>query len=71
MELPFFDKVKKAFDENLAEGADDTRFPIYPQRMVKLVREVMPEDGIIALDNGIYKIWYVVIIQHLNQIQYF
>ena len=26
--------------------------------MVKLVREVMPEDGIIALDNGIYKIWY-------------
>ena len=29
-----------------------------PQRFVADVRAVMPDDGIIALDNGIYKIWF-------------
>jgi acetolactate synthase-1/2/3 large subunit len=31
---------------------------IYPQRMVADIRQVMPSDGIIALDNGMYKIWF-------------
>jgi acetolactate synthase I/II/III large subunit len=29
-----------------------------PQRIVHEVRQVMPEDGIVALDNGMYKIWF-------------
>jgi acetolactate synthase-1/2/3 large subunit len=29
-----------------------------PQRLVHDVREVMPADGILALDNGMYKIWF-------------
>lgn len=29
-----------------------------PQRMVYDVRQVMPRDGILALDNGMYKIWF-------------
>ena len=37
---------------------EDERFPVYPQRLVADVRKVMPDDGIIALDNGIYKIWF-------------
>jgi len=41
-----------------AEGTQDARFPIYPQRLVAEVRKVMPDDGIICLDNGIYKIWF-------------
>lgn len=36
----------------------DARFPIFPPYLVRAVREVMPEDGIICLDNGIYKIWF-------------
>ncbi|GGE05301.1 acetolactate synthase [Polymorphobacter glacialis] len=36
----------------------DMRWPIYPQYLVDQVRKVMPDDGIIALDNGIYKIWF-------------
>jgi acetolactate synthase I/II/III large subunit len=39
-------------------GADDDRFPLTPQRVVADVRKVMPEDGIVALDNGMYKIWF-------------
>jgi acetolactate synthase-1/2/3 large subunit len=53
-----FMEVKQAADAHLLEGADDPRFPIYPQRLVADVRQVMPEDGIIALDNGVYKIWF-------------
>jgi acetolactate synthase I/II/III large subunit len=43
---------------HISEGADDDRFPIVPQRIVADVRTVMPADGIVALDNGMYKIWF-------------
>jgi acetolactate synthase-1/2/3 large subunit len=29
-----------------------------PQRIVHDVRQVMPADGIVTLDNGMYKIWF-------------
>ncbi|UVC06808.1 acetolactate synthase large subunit [Rhizobium sp. TH2] len=29
-----------------------------PQRLVHDIRAVMPDDGIVALDNGMYKIWF-------------
>ncbi len=38
--------------------AADTRFPIYPPHLVRQIRAAMPDDGIIALDNGVYKIWF-------------
>ena len=34
------------------------RFPLTPQQAVHDVRQVMPEDGIVCLDNGMYKIWF-------------
>src|SRR5918997_329945 len=40
------------------EGEEDGRFPPTPQRIVHDVRGVMPEDGVVALDNGMYKIWF-------------
>jgi acetolactate synthase-1/2/3 large subunit len=43
---------------HIAERADDARFPIVPQRLVADVRKVMPDDGILCLDNGMYKIWF-------------
>jgi acetolactate synthase-1/2/3 large subunit len=42
----------------IAEGAGDARFPIVPQRFVADVRKVLPDDGILCLDNGMYKIWF-------------
>ena len=38
--------------------ANDTRFPIFPPHLVQQVREAMPRDGVICLDNGVYKIWF-------------
>src|ERR1700723_2612709 len=40
----------------IAERATEPR--LIPQRLVHDVREVMPPDSIVALDNGMYKIWF-------------
>ena len=53
-----FRTVQSALQTQLREGIDDDRFPIYPQRLVADIRKLIPRDGIIALDNGIYKIWF-------------
>jgi len=37
---------------------EDARFPVIPQRLVHDIRAVVPEDGIVCLDNGMYKIWF-------------
>ena len=54
----FMLKVKRAADEHAAKGAQDDRFPMAPRRIVADLRAVVPDDGIIALDNGVYKIWF-------------
>jgi acetolactate synthase-1/2/3 large subunit len=40
------------------ERADHASFPVIPQRIVRDVRTAVPEDGIVCLDNGMYKIWF-------------
>ena len=40
------------------ECSDDGRYPMVPQRIVSDVRAVLPEEGILCLDNGMYKIWF-------------
>ncbi|WP_170464456.1 acetolactate synthase large subunit [Ruegeria arenilitoris] len=54
----YFERVKQETDMHISEGADDPRFPVIPQRFVADTRKVMRDCDIIALDNGIYKIWY-------------
>ena len=54
----YFDRVRQAVGKHLLEGADDDRFPVIPQRLVADVRKVMGAKDVIALDNGIYKIWF-------------
>ena len=44
--------------ERITDRADEDRFPVTPQRLVRDVRKVIPEDGIVCLDNGMYKIWF-------------
>ncbi len=44
--------------EHTASLDGDARFPIFPPFLVRKVREAMPADGIICLDNGVYKIWF-------------
>ena len=53
-----FLRVKDALEAHLEDRCEDNGFPIIPQRIVRDVRRVMPDDGIIALDNGMYKLWF-------------
>lgn len=57
-DVSYFETVRQEVESHITEGADDSRFPIIPQRVVADTRDVMGEEDIIALDNGIYKIWY-------------
>lgn len=57
-DLTPFETVRAAVQESLAQGANDPRFPVLPQRLVADVRRAMPERGVITLDNGIYKLWF-------------
>ncbi|MCA9234389.1 MAG: acetolactate synthase large subunit [Planctomycetales bacterium] len=57
-QFDFFDRVRTALQQHIADDAADARFPILPQRLVAEVRAATPEKGIVALDNGIYKIWF-------------
>jgi len=49
---------RKAEMAHTASLDSDARFPIFPATLVRKVREAMPVDGIICLDNGVYKIWF-------------
>ena len=44
-------------DPRPSRGARDEN-RLTPQRLVHDVRQVMPPNGILALDNGMYKIWF-------------
>ena len=38
-------------------NSDSEAFPVKPQRFVRDLRAAVPRDGILSLDNGMYKIW--------------
>ncbi|NKB69194.1 MAG: acetolactate synthase large subunit [Candidatus Latescibacteria bacterium] len=57
-QFDYFLEVKKWVEEKLTDGDDDDSFPVLPQRLVAQVRQALPDDGLIALDNGVYKIWF-------------
>jgi hypothetical protein len=38
----------------IADRAEESRYPLTPQRLVHDVRQAMPEDGVVCLDNGMY-----------------
>jgi acetolactate synthase I/II/III large subunit len=55
---PAFTGLRGEILARIRDRCDEDRFPVTPQRIVRDVRKVMPEDGIVCLDNGMYKIWF-------------
>lgn len=51
-------ELRQTILARINDRAEEDRFPITPQRIIHDVRAVMPEDGIVCLDNGMYKIWF-------------
>ncbi len=57
-DLTRFKEIKHDVEGHLSKYFEDERFPMLPQRLVNEIRKLMPSDGILTLDNGIYKIWF-------------
>jgi acetolactate synthase I/II/III large subunit len=57
-DFSYYMRIRQEVEAHIKEGTDDPRYPIIPQRVVADVRRAMPSDGIIALDNGVYKVWF-------------
>ncbi len=55
---PAFATLRTEILDKIRDRAEESRFPPTPQRIVHDVRQVMPEDGMVCLDNGMYKIWF-------------
>ncbi len=51
-------EFKKRIKQVIHEKDNDTSYPLLPQRIVADVRRALDKDAIIALDNGMYKIWF-------------
>ncbi|MFA8301274.1 MAG: acetolactate synthase large subunit [Hyphomicrobiales bacterium] len=54
----YFHRIKNEMEKNVYKLPEDTSFPNIPERIVADIRAVMPDDGILTLDNGMYKIWF-------------
>ncbi len=58
-DFDYFERVRDEIATHVfIEKADADSFPNVPQRIVADLRQAMPSDGILSLDNGMYKIWF-------------
>ena len=58
IDLGDFEKVRDNVKENIFRLAEEPTFPMRPQEIVSDIRNLMGYHDIIALDNGVYKIWF-------------
>ena len=54
----YFRIQRQGIEDNLYQRKPPRSFPYTPQQLTGVVRDVMPEDSILCLDNGMYKIWF-------------
>jgi len=57
-DFSYFTELSAVSRQSLQENAGSSAFPLKPQRIVADIREVMPPNGIVSLDNGMYKLWF-------------
>jgi len=57
LDLAKFEQVRQNVVANIYHEEDDI-FPMKPPRIVAEIRKIMGYHDIIALDNGVYKIWF-------------
>lgn len=57
-DFSYFLKMKNEIWNQLVRDDHADSFPVLPQRLVADVQKAMPNDGIVTLDNGVYKIWF-------------
>ncbi len=58
IDLSDFEKVRDNVKQEIFRLAEEPIFPMRPQAIVSEIRNLMGYHDIIALDNGVYKIWF-------------
>ena len=58
IDLGDFEKVRDNVKGEIFRLAEEPTFPMRPQEIVSEIRNLMGYHDIIALDNGVYKIWF-------------
>ncbi len=53
-----FQHLRDGYLRHISSAETAADFPLQPERLVSDLRRAMPDDGIVALDNGMYKIWF-------------
>ena len=53
-----FMRINKIAKISIKKESQNNSFPMLPERIVADVEKVMPKEGILSLDNGMYKIWF-------------
>jgi len=56
-DFSLFHKIREKLQEHIHKNDANTSFPILPQKFVSDLRNVIPENGILTLDNGMFKLW--------------
>jgi acetolactate synthase-1/2/3 large subunit len=54
----YFERVRAAWRKHVLDAPAAETFPLVPQRVVRELRDALPSDAIVSLDNGIFKIWF-------------
>ncbi|MFT5058432.1 MAG: acetolactate synthase-1/2/3 large subunit [Planctomycetota bacterium] len=58
-DFDYFERVRGEIETRVYGTKQKSEsFPNVPQRIVADLRSVMPSDGILSLDNGMYKLWF-------------
>lgn len=57
-DFSYFFKARDLFKKDVAELGQSNVFPLRPERIVSDVNKVLPDSGILALDNGMYKLYF-------------
>ena len=58
IDLGDFEKVRDNVKGEIFQLVEEPTFPMRPQEIVSEIRNLMGYHDIIALDNGVYKIWF-------------
>ncbi len=57
-DFDYFARVKQEVEANVHARSREDSFPPLPQRIVSDVRQCLPSNGILCLDNGMFKLWF-------------
>ncbi|MCP3660028.1 MAG: acetolactate synthase large subunit [Bacteroidetes bacterium] len=53
-----FKKIKENLIKDNKKIESDSSFPVSLPRLIREIQNIFPNDGILTLDNGLYKIWF-------------